>query len=68
MIVTKKALSRRTVLRGLGASLALPYLDGMVPAFAGTARVVKPVRRFGAVYVPTDLDAQLDARDGGLGV
>ena len=34
MIITKKALSRRTVLRGLGASLALPLLDGMVPAFA----------------------------------
>ena len=35
MIVTRKAMSRRTVLRGLGVSLALPFLDGMVPAFAG---------------------------------
>lgn len=35
MIVTKKHLSRRTVLRGAGAALALPLLDGMVPAFAG---------------------------------
>ena len=38
MIVTKKALSRRTVLRGMGATIALPYLDAMVPA----------ARRFGA--------------------
>ena len=34
MIVTKKAIPRRTVLRGIGATLALPLLDGMVPAFA----------------------------------
>ena len=32
MIITKKASPRRTVLRGIGASLALPLLDGMVPA------------------------------------
>ena len=32
MIITKKAMSRRTVLRGIGATLALPLLDGMVPA------------------------------------
>jgi hypothetical protein len=40
MFITKMHLSRRTVLRGLGASLALPVLDSMVPAlsaFAGTA-------------------------------
>src|SRR5262245_33043687 len=52
MIVTKKHLSRRTILRGLGASLALPLLDGMIPAFvpkmfAATA----PIKRFGALYV-----------------
>ena len=33
MIVTKKALPRRTVLRGIGAAVALPLLDSMVPAF-----------------------------------
>ena len=38
MIVTKKHLSRRTVLRGLGATLALPLLDGMVPALAARSR------------------------------
>ena len=32
MIVTKKALSRRTFLRGLGTALALPLLDAMIPA------------------------------------
>ena len=32
MIVTKKALSRRTVLRGIGAAVALPLLDAMIPA------------------------------------
>ena len=32
MIVTKKAMPRRTMLRGLGATLALPLLDGMIPA------------------------------------
>ena len=31
MIITKKKLSRRTVLRGLGASLSLPLLDSMIP-------------------------------------
>jgi hypothetical protein len=54
MIVTKKALSRRTVLRGLGVSLALPVLDGMVPAFARAATLA-PVRRFGAVYIPNGI-------------
>ena len=56
MIVTKKALSRRTVLRGLGASLALPLLDGMVPAFAaGRNAAASPVRRFGVIYVPNGI-------------
>ena len=52
MIVTKKAISRRLVLRGLGASLALPLLDGMVPAFAALRTAASPVRRLGVVYVP----------------
>jgi Protein of unknown function (DUF1552) len=51
MIITKKALARRTFLRGAGVTLALPLLDAMVPALrAGTA--AKPVRRLGFVYVP----------------
>ena len=32
MMITKKAIPRRTVLRGIGATLALPLLDSMVPA------------------------------------
>lgn len=56
MIITKKALPRRTVLRGLGASLALPLLDGMVPAFAAIRNTAAaPVRRLGIVYVPNGM-------------
>ena len=52
MFVTKTALSRRTILRGLGTALALPFLDAMTPAFArGPQRVAAPLR-FGGVYVP----------------
>ena len=36
MIVTKKALPRRTVLRGIGATIALPFLDAMAPALTTT--------------------------------
>jgi hypothetical protein len=50
MIITKKALPRRTLLRGLGTTLALPLLDAMVPALA--AAPVKPIRRLGYVYIP----------------
>ena len=49
MIVTKKALSRRTVLRGMGAAVALPLLDAMIPAMAATAA---PVRRLGRGLSP----------------
>ena len=51
MIITKKHLSRRTVLRGLGTTLALPLLDSMVPAFAAVRQTAAtPVRRLGVVY------------------
>ena len=53
MILTKKALPRRTFLRGMGATLALPLLDAMVPAGTSlAATAAKPVRRLGFVYVP----------------
>lgn len=52
MIVTKKALSRRAVLQGIGAAIALPLLDAMVPAFATAATTPGPVRRLGVVYHP----------------
>ena len=51
MFVTKKTLPRRTVLRGLGASLALPLLDAMVPAMTAVARTAaKPIKRIGFIY------------------
>jgi hypothetical protein len=56
MISTKKHLSRRTVLRGLGATIALPLLDGMVPALTALQQTAaKPVRRFGAFYLPNGM-------------
>lgn len=56
MIVTKKAIPRRTVLRGMGAMLALPLLDGMVPALTAQAKTAaSPVKRFGVVYVPNGI-------------
>lgn len=53
MTVMKKAIPRRAVLRGFGASLALPLLDGMVPALTALAKTpAKSVPRLGFVYVP----------------
>jgi len=51
MFLTKKAISRRTILRGAGTAVALPLLDAMIPAFAPAATTA-PVRRFGVVYHP----------------
>ena len=56
MIVTKTHLSRRTVLRGLGVSLALPLLDSMVPAMTALGQTAAaPVRRLGVFYVPNGM-------------
>ena len=53
MIIMQKALPRRTFLRGVGATLALPFLDAMVPAASSAARAVSaPARRLGFIYVP----------------
>ena len=53
MIITKKHLPRRTFLRGLGASVALPLLDSMVPALtAQELTSALPVKRLGIIYVP----------------
>jgi len=51
MFIAKKQISRRTVLRGAGAAVALPLLDAMIPAFAPAATTT-PVKRFGVVYHP----------------
>lgn len=56
MFVTKMAMPRRTVLRGLGATLALPLLDAMVPALmAQSATAGKRVKRLGVVYLPNGM-------------
>jgi hypothetical protein len=53
VIITRKALPRRTILRGIGTTLALPLLDAMVPAMTALAATpAKPVRRLGFVYIP----------------
>jgi hypothetical protein len=51
MFIARKSLSRRTALRGLGATIALPFLESMVPAMASAQSLRSPLR-FGAVYVP----------------
>ena len=53
MIITKKHLPRRTFLRGMGATVALPLLDSMVPALSAMAKTsANPVRRLGFIYFP----------------
>src|SRR5919108_6077472 len=54
MIVTKKSLPRRTFLRGMGVTLALPLLDAMTPAMSSSVGA-KPVVRLGFVYVPNGI-------------
>jgi len=56
MIISNRSLPRRTFLRGVGATVALPFLDAMVPALPGVSAVGRaaaaPVRRLGFVYIP----------------
>jgi uncharacterized protein DUF1552 len=53
MFVSKLFLPRRTFLRGVGATLALPLLDAMVPALTAQSRTAaQPLRRLGFVYMP----------------
>ena len=57
MIITKKALPRRTFLKGVQATLALPLLDAMVPAMTALAQTpAKAVRRLGFVFIPMGSD------------
>ncbi len=51
-INTGKAISRRALLQGAGAALALPMLDAMTPAFANTSA---PIHRFQTVYIPNGM-------------
>ncbi|MSO20561.1 MAG: DUF1552 domain-containing protein [Acidobacteria bacterium] len=59
MMIFKKAIPRRTFLRGAGAALALPLLESMSPALAGSSSVADPAlnrpQRLGFVYVPNGI-------------
>ena len=52
MLITRKHLSRRTLLRGLGTAVALPFLDSMVPAFAGPVAGTAFPNRLFFTYIP----------------
>ena len=59
MMITKMALPRRTFLNGLGATVALPLLDAMVPAFTAQAATAANVpRRLGFVFIPMGMNPQ----------
>ena len=55
MFVTRKHLERRTFLRGMGAAIALPMLDAMIPAFAAPAKAAQAPVRTSFVYVPNGI-------------
>ena len=66
MIITKLALPRRTFLRGLGATIALPLLDAMIPSMTALATsAAGPVRRLGFVYMPMGCDLSRWTPPGG---
>ena len=69
MIITKKSLPRRTFLRGLGTTVALPLLDAMIPAATALASTpAKPVRRLGYIFIPmgSDINRWTPAGEGSL--
>jgi uncharacterized protein DUF1552 len=56
MIISKKAIPRRTVLRGMGSMLALPFLDSMMPALSALQKsAARPINRFSVMYVPNGM-------------
>lgn len=66
MIITKKHIPRRTFLRGLGATMALPLLDAMVPAATPLVKTAaNPVRRLGFVFMPMGCDQSRWTPPGG---
>src|SRR5206468_6252953 len=56
MNITKKVISRRQALRGIGTVVALPFLDAMVPALSAQAKTAaKPINRLGVMYIPNGM-------------
>jgi Protein of unknown function (DUF1552) len=55
MVIFKKSIPRRTFLRGMGASIALPLLDGMIPAMANSSETFQAPRRLATVFVPNGM-------------
>ena len=55
MTLINKSLPRRTVLRGIGATLALPFLDAMAPVASAARSAARPVPRFQAFYTPNGM-------------
>jgi hypothetical protein len=69
MIIKKLSLPRRTVLRGMGAAIALPLLDSMVPAMSALAKTpAAPVKRLGFIYLPNGavMQAWTPSGEGGV--
>ena len=57
MIIKKIALPRRTFLRGMGVTMALPLLDAMFPALSPLATAAaNPAKRLGFVYIPMGMN------------
>ena len=68
MFITKRSLPRRTFLRGVGATFALPLLDAMIPsmtAVANTPAASSQLRRLGYVYMPMGCDGSRWTPPGG---
>ena len=68
MILTRKHLSRRTLLRGMGTAIALPVLDAMVPALGAMTKAAQKIapNRMAFVYVPNGIDMR-NWRPEGIG-
>jgi hypothetical protein len=67
MFITKKCLSRRTLLRGAGCAVALPLLDSMIPAGTALAQTAAaPRSRLASIYIPhgATMDLWTPAREG----
>jgi hypothetical protein len=56
MFISKKSLSRRTLLKSAGATLALPFLDAMLPALTPTVKAAGRVKRAGFIYISNGTD------------